>query len=58
MVVTDRSMAVALDIPESMEAIQYNQIKVFSLVTKPVPSPKAHEALIKGKQSKYTDANH
>lgn len=51
-------MAVALDIPESMEAIQYNQIKVFSLVTKPVPSPKAHEALIKGKQSKYTDANH
>jgi len=51
-------MAVALDIPESMEAIQYNQVKDFSLVTKAVPSPKAHEALIKGTQSEYTDANH
>ena len=40
------------DIPKLMKAIQYNKIKDFSLVTKPVPSPKAHEALIKGAQSK------
>jgi D-arabinitol dehydrogenase (NADP+) len=31
-----------------MKAIQYNDIKDFSLVTMPVPQPKAHEILIKG----------
>lgn len=41
-------MAASFKIPTSMKAIQYNKIKDFSLVTKAVPSPKAHEVLIKG----------
>jgi D-arabinitol dehydrogenase (NADP+) len=35
-------------IPTEMKAIRYNKIKDFSLVTMPVPEPKAHEILIKG----------
>jgi hypothetical protein len=35
-------------IPAEMKAIRYNKIKDFSLVTMPVPQPKAHEVLIKG----------
>ncbi len=36
-------------IPSEMKAVRYNKIKDFSLVTMPVPEPKAHEILIKGK---------
>lgn len=35
-------------VPTEMKAIRYNKIKDFSLVTMPVPEPKAHEILIKG----------
>ena len=35
-------------VPAEMKAIRYNKIKDFSLVTMPVPQPKAHEILIKG----------
>ena len=31
-----------------MQAIQYHKVEDWSLITKPVPVPKAHEALIKG----------
>lgn len=37
------------EIPGVMKAIRYNNIQNFSLVTLPVPQPKAHEILIKGK---------
>jgi D-arabinitol dehydrogenase (NADP+) len=36
------------DVPKEMKAIRYNKVKDFSLVTMPVPEPKAHEILIKG----------
>jgi D-arabinitol dehydrogenase (NADP+) len=35
-------------IPKEMQAIRYTKIKEYSLVTMPVPEPKAHEILIKG----------
>jgi hypothetical protein len=38
----------AYKIPTTMKAIRYNKIKDFSLVTMPVPQPKAHEILVKG----------
>lgn len=43
-------MAASFNIPKEMNAILYNKIKDFSYVTRPVPSPKPHEALIKGEQ--------
>lgn len=35
-------------IPTEMKAIRYNKIKDWSLVTMPVPKPRAHEILVKG----------
>lgn len=36
-------------VPKEMKAIRYNKLNDFSLVTMPVPEPKGHEILIKGK---------
>jgi D-arabinitol dehydrogenase (NADP+) len=36
------------NIPTEMKAIRYNKVKDWSLVTMPVPTPKAHEILVKG----------
>lgn len=35
-------------IPTEMKAIRYNKVKDWSLVTMPVPKPRAHEILVKG----------
>lgn len=35
-------------IPTTMKAIRYNKIQDWSLVQMPVPTPKAHEILVKG----------
>ena len=40
-------------IPKTMQAIQYHKVRDWSLVKKPVPVPKAHEALIKGAYIPY-----
>jgi hypothetical protein len=48
--------AVKFVIPTEMKAIRYNKIKDFSLVTMPVPEPKAHEILIKGKNQTSSDS--
>lgn len=37
------------DIPKEMKAIRYNKVKDYSLVTMPVPEPKPHEILVKGR---------
>lgn len=41
-------MTITAEIPKEMKAIRYHKLRDWSLVTTPVPEPKAHEVLIKG----------
>ncbi|TID27365.1 putative sorbitol dehydrogenase [Venturia nashicola] len=44
-----KSMGQTYTIPTEMKAIRYNKVKDWSLVTMPVPKPRAHEILVKVK---------
>lgn len=48
---TDGTKEEVYDIPAKMKAIRYNKVKDWSLVTMPVPVPKAHEILVKGRRN-------